>query len=481
MVQFPIPKSPENVWKQVLDNLHVPEKVFRDWVRPVRPVELRDGRLRLLVPTEVYAKVLGTRYAQVLRAAAEQAGLPGLEFEFVVREAPGPESPSVEDVRQLLHEAGLSRAEVQDLLDRGGRLIRQGLPAERVLEAIVKPIRRLLARGGRQADPYALARHALELLRNEPAEAPLPPDLAGAIAYIERNFQRHCPVGTLDRRQTGRRQVLTFRFASEGIQATWTVQPGQHGLPGPFEVELWYALLIYTASLPKPIRNPVEVDLPALRNLLGWSKSGKSHRRILEALARLATTHYATHMAFHWRRSEDGVELVREGMFVLVQRIEKVEISSRRGSPTSRICIWLNECILDNLNRRHVAPLDAEFYSSLRRPVSKVLYVHLLPVLFAAEGPEVRIPYRALVTFTGLTEYRRPRDIRMQLKELFDELIRRGFVLGFDIESKGGGLVVLQKNPGFSYQVVRAPAEMVEKSSPDEDLGPKAITDLHRN
>lgn len=150
----------QGAWDRIQAELEacLDKQTFRDFIRPCRPRDLRDGRLVLEVPTPHHVTVLTRRLAD-LQAAAERAGFPGIGLEFVAPQEQKTDRPrsARERLRERLVAGNLmSEAEFARLL----RLARERGMSVRDLEATVEST----LRAGRRVDSIfaVLSTHVAE-------------------------------------------------------------------------------------------------------------------------------------------------------------------------------------------------------------------------------------------------------------------------------------------------------------------------------
>jgi len=172
-----------DLWGRILEEARqlLPPKTFDEWVRPLRPVELRDDRLRLRVPTLHHRQVLENRLAESLRQAADRAGLEDLRFEFVVPDGgPAAEAPGgLVALRDFIARHPIVAPGSVERLAR--RIRRAGCDVDDWADEVRLALERLVARTSGawpealrelRADPEALLR---DLARTR-IERPAPPE-----------------------------------------------------------------------------------------------------------------------------------------------------------------------------------------------------------------------------------------------------------------------------------------------------------------
>src|SRR5919199_4229303 len=120
---------------------------------------------------------------------------------------------------------------------------------------------------------------------------PSPPVEPAVLAVVEMNLEEY-PAFRLGRRsKRPELQYVRTRTEPDGrtLRQTWTVRGAEGlGLPGPFEQDLYVALLVLFTEQGLPDDGRIRFTRNRLAQLIGCSNSGRGYELIEQGLARLA-------------------------------------------------------------------------------------------------------------------------------------------------------------------------------------------------
>ncbi|MBI3970200.1 MAG: replication initiator protein A [Chloroflexi bacterium] len=293
---------------------------------------------------------------------------------------------------------------------------------------------------------------------NESASIESASGTQAVLAVVEMNLEEY-PAFRLGRRS--RRPELRYersRTEPDGrtFQQTWIVRGAEGlGLPGPFEQDLYVALLVMFTEQGLPADGRIRFTRNRLTQVMGCSNSGRGYELLEQGLARLAGATVLTEHAFYLP-APLGAGGVRSGpaerLSLVFHILEEVRVYERRASvvssddgaeprdddpgrtvrprverarPTELAVARLGLPLVQSYERRYTKGLDATFYFSLSRPLSKRLYRYLDKVRNGRGAFEIGI--RTLADVLGL-EYRYPSDIKHGLAEAHEELQQTGYL-----------------------------------------------------
>lgn len=253
------------------------------------------------------------------------------------------------------------------------------------------------------------------------------------------------------------------------VEQLWVVRGAEGlGLPGPFEQDLYVALLVLFTEQGLPGDGRIRFTRNHIAGLMGISNSGRGYELIEQGLSRLAAATVHTEHAFYRpgplaptpgapgaaRRSGPAERLSLD--FHILEEVRVYErnaplfddapdeslgdVEDTAGHPNPRrreprverarpfelSMARLGLPLVQSYERRYTKPLDASFYFSLERPLSKRLYRYVDKVRNGRGSFEIGL--RALADVLGL-EYRYPSDIKDGLAGAHAELRARGYLL----------------------------------------------------
>ena len=294
------------------------------------------------------------------------------------------------------------------------------------------------------------------------------------LAVVEMNLEEY-PAFRLGRRsKRPELQYVRTRTEPDGrtLRQTWTVRGAEGlGLPGPFEQDLYVALLVLFTEQGLPDDGRIRFTRNRLAQVMGTSNSGRGYELMEQGLARLAGATVYTEHAFY-RPGPVGKDGERSGpaerLSLTFHILEEVRVYERRAAaletsadapdsddgalrrrveharPMELSVARLGQPLVQSYERRYTKGLDATYYFSLTRPLGKRLYRYLDKVRNGRGSFEIGL--RGLADVLGL-EYRYPSDIKDGLVEAHAELQATGYLAAAGYAPLAGG-------PGAGEKVV---------------------------
>jgi Replication initiator protein A/DnaA N-terminal domain len=261
------------------------------------------------------------------------------------------------------------------------------------------------------------------------------------LVSAERNLEEY-PLFELKARQRGSKARLFERvIEGEGgvsLRQSWKVIPsGEYGMPGPVDQDVYLAVLqLLEKRGGMPEDGELAFSLYELRKVLGWSDdSGGAYREIKDALVRIQLTGVQSSNAFYSAADE---QLIADSFNVwsvhFAQRKKRGGAnSSSSGTRTTqdRHVLRFHPIFIRNYEAQYLKGLDADFFFSLKMPLSKRLY--RLIDLQRAGGLSWRSDLFAVRDQIPL-DYPYPSQIKRALKKAHAELEEKGFLSGVDYE-----------------------------------------------
>jgi hypothetical protein len=264
------------------------------------------------------------------------------------------------------------------------------------------------------------------------------------LVSAERNLEEY-PLFELKARQRGSKARLFERIIEgEGgvsLRQSWKVIPsGEYGMPGPVDQDVYLAVLqLLEKRGGMPEDGELAFSLYELRKVLGWSDdSGGAYREIKDALVRIQLTGVQSSNAFYSAADE---QLIADSFNVwsvhFAQRRKRGQANSSRARTTQdRHVLRFHPVFIRNYEAQYLKGLDADFFFSLKMPLSKRLY--RLIDLQRAGGLLWRSDLFAVRDQIPL-DYPYPSQIKRALKKAHAELEEKGFLSGVDYEEHEEG------------------------------------------
>ena len=261
------------------------------------------------------------------------------------------------------------------------------------------------------------------------------------LVSAERNLEEY-PLFELKARQRGSKARLFERvIEGEGgvsLRQSWKVIPsGEYGMPGPVDQDVYLAVLqLLEKRGGMPEDGELAFSLYELRKVLGWSDdSGGAYQEIKDALVRIQLTGVQSSNAFYSAADE---QLIADSFNVwsvhFAQRKKRGGANSGPRTTQDRHVLKFHPIFIRNYEAQYLKGLDADFFWSLKMPLSKRLY--RLIDLQRADGLSWRSDLFAVRDQIPL-DYPYPSQIKRALGKAHAELEEKGFLSGVDYEEHG--------------------------------------------
>jgi Replication initiator protein A len=242
---------------------------------------------------------------------------------------------------------------------------------------------------------------------------------------------------------------LVFERRRQGESGTelvqrWEVEPpAKLGMPGPFDQDVYLAVLeLLEVRGGMPRNGELDFSLYELRDILGWSSSGNTYEKIRQSLRRISSTTLTSENAFYSKAEERFLSDTFQIWSVHFSR-------TKRGRTTrERHILRFHPIFIRNYMAQYLKGLDACFYWSLPSPLSKRLY--RLVDHQRGGGLKWQTDLSALRQQVPLANYSYPSEVKRILKPAHEELRERGFLAGVRYEGKTD--VSYQISPEFAQR-----------------------------
>jgi hypothetical protein len=273
-------------------------------------------------------------------------------------------------------------------------------------------------------------------------QIPLLPKYCSQVS-TEQNLEEY-PLFELKARKRGTNaRVFERNIVGENglsFNQVWKVMPsGEYGMPGPVDQDVYLAVLqLLQQRGGMPENGELRFSLYELRKVLRWADdSGKAYKQIRDSLLRIATTSVQSKQAFysaHEKRRITDTFTIWSVHFA-EHEVDGVLVRERH-------VLRFHPIFIKNYIAQYLKGLDADFYWSLRSPLSKRLY--RLVDLQRAGGVSWKTDLFAVRDQVPL-HYSYPSQIKRALHKTHEELENRGFLSGVKYESKIGMLYSISR------------------------------------
>src|SRR5215204_3302741 len=261
------------------------------------------------------------------------------------------------------------------------------------------------------------------------------PQLDEQLVRVESNLEEYPLFAVKARNRTENQLVFERRQQGEGgteLVQRWEVEPpAKLGMPGPFDQDVYLAVLqLLELRGGMPRNGELTFSLYELREILGWSTSGNTYEKIRQSLRRISSTTLTSENAFYSKAEERFLSDTFQIWSVHFSR-------TKQGTATrERHTLRFHPIFIRNYMAQYLKGLDPEFYWSLSSPLSKRLY--RLIDHQRDGGLAWQTDLSSLRQQVPLSNYSYPSEIKRILAPAHEELIKRSFLNGVEYRGKSG-------------------------------------------
>ena len=245
------------------------------------------------------------------------------------------------------------------------------------------------------------------------------------LVRVESNLEEY-PLFAVKTRNRTENQLI-FERRRQGADDTelvqrWEVEPpAKLGMPGPFDQDVYLAVLqLLELRGGMPRNGELDFSLYELRDILGWSVSGNTYEKIRQSLRRISSTTLSSENAFYSKAEERFLSDTFQIWSVHFSR-------TRQGKTTKeRHTLRFHPIFIRNYMAQYLKGLDPNFYWSLASPLSKRLY-RLID--HQRDGGLLwQTDLSLLRQQVPLANYSYPSELKRVLKPAHEELTEQGFL-----------------------------------------------------
>ncbi len=253
------------------------------------------------------------------------------------------------------------------------------------------------------------------------------------LVRVESNLEEYPLFAVKARNRTENQLIFERRRQGEGeteLVQRWEVEPpAKLGMPGPFDQDVYLAVLqLLEMRGGMPRNGELDFSLYELRDILGWSTSGNTYEKIRQSLRRISSTTLTSENAFYSKAEERFLSDTFQIWTVHFSR-------TTRGKTTrERHTLRFHPIFIRNYMAQYLKGLDPDFYWSLPSPLSKRLY--RLVDHQRSGGITWRTDLSSLRQQVPLSNYSYPSEIKRVLESAHEELKDRGFISNVGYEGK---------------------------------------------
>lgn len=177
-----------------------------------------------------------------------------------------------------------------------------------------------------------------------------------------------------------------------------------------------------------------------LLKTLRWSTEGRSYSRLVKSLDRLSGVRIRSANSFYDNVSK-SYQTCNFGIIDSYEINDHRSVKSDDGEPPQSFFVW-SEMLFDSFRCGFIKKLDLDLYFSLRSSVSRRLYRYLDKHFYFRPTVERPLMILAFEKLGISRNYKYVSSIRQQLEPAAEELVRIGFLRGFEFIGKGEQTVI---------------------------------------
>ena len=269
------------------------------------------------------------------------------------------------------------------------------------------------------------------------AEHACPPVSESRHVWVDKNLAAlgfFTPSSQRIKREKSKTVQFSQLIDGERVDVSATIVPSAlHGLPITADQDKYLALqeIVRAQRRPgRPVSNPVSFSATALLRALGLCDSGRNHLDVSEWLDLMASTTIISDGAVYLAGSR---RWARDRFRVFDRAISRGR-SLDDGSIAERHHVWLSDWQLQNINSRHLLPIDLDVYQRLRTHIARALVLQLQIWLYASHRTQVfEKRYADVCQILGLRAYDHHSKILEKLGPALDELAAHRYVSDWQI------------------------------------------------
>jgi len=237
----------------------------------------------------------------------------------------------------------------------------------------------------------------------------------------------------------------TIERGGEKLDILWRVTANtRYGFPGPFDKKVHKAVEFLISRRGFPVENPLAFSFYEICKLMHISNSGRTKKRIKDALARTKLAGIESKGAFYYKEEKRWID----DIFNLYDRVIFVGERLPNGDIADRNYIFLSDWYLKSLNSFYVKPLDFDYYHSLQSALSGRLYELLSIQFYSLHGKPYSVEYRKLCQLLPIVEQKYFSKAKENLDSAHQALRDTKFLTQVRWRETGKGRWIITYYPG---------------------------------
>lgn len=252
------------------------------------------------------------------------------------------------------------------------------------------------------------------------------------------------PLTLLSTRSDPKIKTLEFRDHIRGkngdlINREWIITGAdKFGLPTASDDEVLIGLLKLSVDQGFEERK-VYFTRYELLKALHWTTEGRSYHRLMKALDRLSGVRIKATNAF-FDNSSKTHSTVNFGIIDAYEINDGRDISGRESG--SSFFIW-SEVLFKSFQVGYIKKLDLTFYLALQSAVSKRMFRYLDKHFWYRSRLVINVFTLAHEKLGISRNYKYLSSIRQQIDPALDELVKQGFLAGYEYQGRGEGAEII--------------------------------------
>jgi hypothetical protein len=246
-----------------------------------------------------------------------------------------------------------------------------------------------------------------------------------------------------------KKKTVSFTRVIDGhrVEARAIFLPSaEYGLPITADQDLYMALLKIVTEIQRrdgKVTNPVAFTSAEILRIQGKSvTSGYHYKELVEQLMRIKTTTIVSEGAVYL----SGKKVWAKDAFNVLDRVVFYGHQLEDGTVADRNYVWFSEWQLENINNKHLLPIDYDTYKQLKNHITKALVPLLQIWLYASrEDGFFEKRYDEICQLLNVSQYEHLSKIKEKFGPSLEELTANGYLQGWRIDrtsdSKGYKIV----------------------------------------
>ena len=224
------------------------------------------------------------------------------------------------------------------------------------------------------------------------------------------------------------------------VESSATILPSaEYGLPLTADLDTYLAIVKIAGDILNAagrVENPIGFTTAGILRIQGKSAvSGYHYKELHDQLLRMKSATIVSEGAVYFA----GRRVWARDAFNLFDRVVLFGTRMEDGTVSDRHYVWLSEWQLENINHRHVLPIDYDAYRQLKNHIAKALVPLLQIWMYASRHTGMfEKRYEEICQILHIRKYDHASKIKEKLGPSLGELQEHGYLAAWRIEHMAG-------------------------------------------